>query len=82
MGTHVLSVAGIGLRRHLRVGHGDLVHLGCGGMRVGECWASIRLVWRVWEGGHRAPLVRAVELRAHVMTTTRLVRRLAEVRAW
>ena len=71
----------VGLRRHLWVSHGDLVHLGSRGMRIGKRRAAVGLVRRVREGRQRTTLVGAMELRAHVRTTARLVGGLSEVRA-
>lgn len=71
----------VGLRRHLWGGHGDLVHLGSRGMRIGERRAAVGLVRRVREGRQRTTLVGAMELRAHVGSSARLVGGLSEVRA-
>lgn len=81
LGAHMLSIRIVGLGGHLGMGHGDLVvHLGSRGV----CGSQRRapLVRRVGERGQRASLIRRVELRAHVGTTTGLVGGRAEAGAW
>lgn len=75
----------VGLLRHLRVCHRDLVHLGSGRVNVGQGRAAVGLMRRVRVGSQRTTLVRAVKLGAHVRTASRLVGGLAETgvrRVW
>lgn len=69
LGSHMLRISTVGLRRHLCMSHWDLAHLGCHWVRVGQGRAAAGLRGR--ESRHGSSLVR-VELRPHVMAASGL----------
>lgn len=78
----MLSVS-IVLRWDLAGCHGDLVHLRRHWVRVGQGWASVALVRRVWEvPKRRSSLIVAVELMSHVGSASGLVRSRTVVGPW